>query len=273
LENRNETLPLRPSEQKIKKIGVIGPFADTFNFGTYTGTWGANPAENASTIRQGLLEHLAKTKISEVELVSAWGANSWHYNAQYPIPGYLLSIHGSPGGLQATYYHDTKFQEAAFQAIETPNRDWGLYPPIGLASNSFGVTWEGELEVPAGGEVNGWIGVAISPKTTARLYIDGKLISNPDQSKTGTILGDIMPYTYTAGNGTKPPPGGSEFLFTPGSKHHIRIECEVHANWPRSSAAGVHSKVQLWWNLVDRKDAINQVSYMVISLPPIWSEY
>ncbi|KAJ6097257.1 hypothetical protein N7499_001631 [Penicillium canescens] len=258
LENRSETLPLRPSEQKIKKIGVIGPFADTFNFGTYTGTWGANPAENASTIRQGLLEHLTKTRNSEVEIVSAWGANSWHYNAQYPIPGYLLSTHGSPGGLQATYYHDTKFQEPAFQVIETPNRDWGLYPPIGLASNSFGVTWEGEFEVPAGGEVNGWIGVAVSPKTTARLYIDGKLISKPDQSKIGTILRDIMPYTYAAENGTKPPPGGSEFLFTPGSKHHIRIECEVHANWPRSSAAGVHSKVQLWWNLVDKKDAIGQ---------------
>jgi hypothetical protein len=172
LENRSETLPIKPLDQKIRKIAIVGPFADTFNFGSYTGVWGANPADRASTIRQGLLQHLAKTPNSGVDLASAWGANSWHYNSQYPIPGYLLSTNGSSGALRATYYHDTKFQQAAFQTAEMPNRDWGLYPPVGLASNSFGVVWEGELEVPVSSPVDGWIGVAVSPKTTARLYID-----------------------------------------------------------------------------------------------------
>ncbi|KAF5004464.1 hypothetical protein FDECE_9044 [Fusarium decemcellulare] len=260
LENHNKTLPLRTSEQNISRIAVVGPFADTFNFGSYTGVWGASPTDNASTIRQGVLEHLAQITDSNIDVVSAWGANSWHYNAQYPIPGYLLSTNGSTGGLQATYYHDTKFQDAAFQVTERPNRDWGVYPPIGLASNSFGVVWQGELEVPVSSDVNGWIGVAVSPKTIARLYIDGKLVSQTDYSNPGTILRDIMPYSYTAEHSSDPPPGGSEFLFTPGSKHQIRVECEVHANWPRTSAAGVHSKVQLFWNLVDRKDAVSQAT-------------
>lgn len=263
LENRNETLPLRLSEQKIKKIALVGPFADTFNFGTYTGVWGANPAENASTIRQGLLGHLSKSTNSSFDLVSAWGANTWQYNGQYPIPGYLLSTNSSSGGLLATYYHDTEFQQEAFQVTEMPNRDWGLYAPIGLTSNKFSVTWEGDLEVPVSSEVNGWIGVAVSPKTTVRLYIDGKLIAS-DESGTGTILREIMPYRYTAENGTKPPPGGSGFLFKPGSKHHVRIECQVYPNWPRSSAGGVHSRVQLFWNLVDRKDGVGQVCYVVL---------
>ncbi|KAM6509545.1 hypothetical protein FALCPG4_017196 [Fusarium falciforme] len=258
LENRNRTLPIRPSEQRINKIALVGPFVDLFNYGSYTGVWGANPTNNATTIRQGILEQLARAGHSNVDVASAWGANNWQYNAQCPIPGYLLSVNGSAGGLQATYYHDTKFQDMAFQVIEMPNRDWGLYPPIGLASNSFGVVWEGELEVPVSSEVDGWIGVGVTPKTTARLYIDSKLVSQSDDSNPGTILREIMPYTYTAEKGTGPPPGGSEFLFTPGSKHKVRIECEVYPNWPRSSAAGVHSKVQLFWNLVDRKNAIGQ---------------
>ncbi|KAJ4191824.1 hypothetical protein NW767_010730 [Fusarium falciforme] len=258
LENRNRTLPIRPSEQRINKIALVGPFVDLFNYGSYTGVWGANPTNNATTIRQGILEQLARAGDSNVDVTSAWGANNWQYNAQCPIPGYLLSVNGSAGGLQATYYHDTKFQDMAFQVIEMPNRDWGLYPPIGLASNSFGVVWEGELEVPVSSEVDGWIGVGATPKTTARLYIDSKLVSQSDDSNPGTILREIMPYTYTAEKGTGPPPGGSEFLFTPGSKHKVRIECEVYPNWPRSSAAGVHSRVQLFWNLVDRKNAIGQ---------------
>lgn len=37
LENRDSTLPLIPSEQKIKQIALVGPFIDTFNYGDYSG--------------------------------------------------------------------------------------------------------------------------------------------------------------------------------------------------------------------------------------------
>ncbi|KAM0414654.1 hypothetical protein ACHAPT_013498 [Fusarium lateritium] len=242
---------------RINKIAIVGPFVDLFNYGSYTGPWGANPTGHATTIRHGILNQLAAKDLN-VDVFSAWGANSWQYNAQYPIPGYLLSANSSSGGLQATYYHDVDLHHIAFQTIEMPNHDWGVYPPIGLGSNSFGVVWEGELEVPVSCQVDGWIGVGVTPKTTARLYIDGKLVSQSDDSNPGTILREIMSYTYTTEKGTIPPPGGSEFVFTPGSKHKIRIECKVHPNWPRSSAAGVHSRVQLFWNLVDRNSVIGQ---------------
>jgi hypothetical protein len=258
LENRKSTLPLRPSEQNIQKIALIGPYADTFNFGSYSGTWGANPTDRASTIRQGLLRYLAQDN-----LLSAWGANTWNYNAQHPIPGYLLSANGTQGGLQATYYHDTNFQQFAYQLQETPNRDWGLYPPPRLTSTSFSVIWEGKLEVPVSTPVHGSIGVAVSPGTIVRLYIDQKAIplSGLEGSRNGmgTILGEILPYTFAMEHGTDLPPGGAEFLFAPGAIHNIRIECEAHPDWPREGAHGVHTAVQLWWNLADRKDAVGQV--------------
>jgi hypothetical protein len=46
--------------------------------------------------------------------------------------------------------------------METPNRDWGIYPPNGLPSNSFSVIWEGEVTVPVDIDVNGYIGVGVS---------------------------------------------------------------------------------------------------------------
>ncbi|RSL60448.1 hypothetical protein CEP54_006720 [Fusarium duplospermum] len=258
LENREKTLPIRPSEQKVKKIALLGPFADTFNFGSYSGAWGANPGDHASTIRQGILDHIARSAEPRIELVSAWGSNSWQYNGQYPIPGYLLSSKGLPGGLQATYYHDTKFEDAAFQVTEIPNRDWGLYPPLGLTSTNFSAVWEGELEVPVSSDVNGWIGVAVSPNTSAKLYIDGTLVAESAESNTGNMLREIEPYTYTVSKGDDAPPGGSDFLFRPGSKHQVRIEYRTRVEPGPRKAAGVYSKVQLWWNLVDRKDAVGQ---------------
>ena len=259
LENRNQTLPLQPSQGKLKRIAVIGPFADTFNYGSYTGAWGSNPADSASTIRQGILQHLAKHPRLKIDVTSAWGANSWQYNGQYTIPGYLLSVDGIAGGLQATYYHDTEFQKEAYQTSETPNRDWGLYPPTGLTSSSFSAVWEGDLEVPVSSEVSGFIGVAVSANTTARLFIDDGLVAESLESKSGSFLREIMPYTFTVENGKSAPPGGSEFLFKPGVKHHIRIEFRTLVPEVITKPMGVYSKIQLWWNLVDRKEPISQV--------------
>ena len=32
LENKNKTLPIKPAEQKVTKIALIGPFSDTLNY-------------------------------------------------------------------------------------------------------------------------------------------------------------------------------------------------------------------------------------------------
>lgn len=105
LENKNDTLPLDISS--IGKLAVIGPFGDLLNYGDYAGQFGAYPVAHSSTILQGILNHVRASN-SSAQVVSAAGANTWLYNAQYPIPGYHLSTtNGTPGGLSATYYGET----------------------------------------------------------------------------------------------------------------------------------------------------------------------
>lgn len=48
LENKNSTLPINPIKQNITKIALVGPFADTFNYGDYSGQWGGYPVRNAT---------------------------------------------------------------------------------------------------------------------------------------------------------------------------------------------------------------------------------
>lgn len=260
LENRNATLPINPTQQNIRKIAVVGPFSDTFNFGSYSGMSGTGPSSNASTIRQGIIEHVA-SKYPNVTLVSAWGANTWSYNSQYTIPGYLLSTNGSSGGLTGTYFADTEFKEPILQTIEIPNRDWGLYPPTGLSSNNFSVIWEGELEVPVSSDVEGWLGVAVDGNNTAKLYVDGKLVAQSNATLSGNMQPTIESFTYITANSSAPPIGGSPFTFKPFTKHQIRIEYRAWVYGARTVNDGtVNAQVQLFWNLVDRKDAIDKVS-------------
>ncbi|KAJ7253794.1 glycoside hydrolase family 3 protein [Mycena rebaudengoi] len=117
LENRDNTLPLNPTSQNIRKIALIGPFSDILNYGDYSGQWGMYPTNRSSTVRQAMVEHL-KSNFPSTHLVSSWGTDTWTYH----------------GHIQ-----------------ETPNRDWGLYPPVGLPSNNFSAIWEGELQVPVDG--------------------------------------------------------------------------------------------------------------------------
>ncbi|KAH8805249.1 glycoside hydrolase family 3 protein [Xylogone sp. PMI_703] len=259
LENRNATLPINPSKQNISTIAVIGPFSDILNFGDYSGMSGTAPSANASTIREGIVEQI-KSKCSNVKVLSAWGTNTWQYNGQYPIPGYHLSVNGSAGGLKATYFADTEFKEPVFQAVEVPNRDWGLYPPYNLLpSNNFSVIWEGELDVPVTSEVEGWIGVAVGGNTTAKLYIDGQLVAQSNSTPSGIMQPTIEGYTYIVSNSSSPPLGAFDFTFKPSSKHQIRIEYQAWVYAVRSLSTGtINSQVQMFWNLVDRKKAISQ---------------
>ncbi|KAF7331116.1 Glycoside hydrolase family 3 protein [Mycena venus] len=258
LENRDATLPIKPAEQNIKSIALIGPFSDILNYGDYSGPWGAYPTANSSTIRQAMTAHLAATA-PDVSLVSSWGSNTWLYNGQYNIPGYLLSADGVPGGLRATYYADTNFTHAVFTTQETPNRDWGIYPPVGLPSNNFSAVWEGELEVPVDRDVQGWIGVGVNANTTARLFVDDKLVSESPLTLSGNIIGNIESLSYDITNGTFPPPGSSAFTFTKGATHKIRVEFQAW-NYVQKfeNVNSVNAQIELFWNLVDTTDPVGQ---------------
>ena len=259
LENRNTTLPLKPSQQGIKKIALVGPFGDVLNYGDYSGQWGSTPTEYSTTIRQAMIKHLALNDPS-VEVVSTWGANTWLYNAQYTIPSYLLSSDGTSGSLTATYFNSVDFNDPILPIPDTPNRDWGLYPPNGLSSNNFSVIFEGELSSPVDIDTEGWLGVAINANTSARLYVDGHLLTTYGPTSDGDILSDIPPLPYSVINGTMPPPGSSAFTFSKGAIYKIRLEFQAW-NYVQKfeNVDSLNAQVELFWNLVDKSDAIGKV--------------
>ncbi|RDW61408.1 glycoside hydrolase family 3 protein [Coleophoma crateriformis] len=259
LENRNQTLPIKPTAQGIRKLALIGPFGDTLNYGDYSGAYGAYPVSKSSTIRQAISEYL-KANASGVELVSSWGVNDWYFNAQRNIPGYLLSTpDGKSGGLLGTYYTDTEFKEAIFQKVEAPNRDWGLFPPNGLPSTNFSVIWEGLLTVPVDGEVEGWIGVALSANTTAKLYIDDELVQHTEMSTESYIQSNIPGIGFTAVNSTSAPAGGTAFTYSPGKVHKIRLEYQVYNLAQKmENSFSLNAEIELFWNLVDQKNPIQK---------------
>lgn len=256
LENRNSTLPLKPNS--LKRIALIGPFADIFNFGDYSGQFGSYPIYNATTLRQSMSVYI-KDNASSVELVSSWGSNSYDYNGQYAIPPYLLSANGTIGGLLATYYADTNFTTPVVRRIETPARDWGLYPPPGLPSNNFSATWEGMLTVPVDLDVDGFIGVAVSSNTTAKLYVDGKLVSTSPLTTTGNLLSNIPGLTFVQANATIPPAGSETFTFRKGATHRIRIEYQAYNTYQKiENQSSLNAEIVFFWNLVDQKSATQQ---------------
>lgn len=258
LKNNNNTLPFDASSQSLKKIALIGPLADSLNYGDYSGQFGAYPTDNSQTIRQGILNFLESEK-SDIQLLSSWGANTWTSNVQYPIPGYHFSTNGSAGGLSATYFADTNFTTPLVKKIEVPVLDWGLYPPPGLPSNNFSAIWEGELIVPTDGIVDGWLGVAVSANTTARLFIDDQLLVDVPFSETSNILSNIPPLSYTSVNSTLPPPGSAEFTFHPGAKHNIRLEYQTWNLYQKvENVVSLNSEVLLFWNLVDRSAPVEK---------------
>ncbi|KAK5991890.1 putative beta-glucosidase I-like protein [Cladobotryum mycophilum] len=248
LKNDNQTLPLNPSG---KKIALVGPFADTLNLGDYAGALGQYPAKYATTIRQGILDNLKAKGSSPDQLKSSWGTNSWEYNNQYVIPAYLLSANGSSGGLQATYFANTNFTGSKITRVETPSLDWGIYPPPGLTSNNFSAIWEGELESPVDVDLNGWVGLAVGPNSTSKLYIDNKLVSSKEYGPQGNLLGTIEGYGWIQANSTLPPQGGVQFAFKKGAKHHVRIEFQSWNEYKKTANINsVNSQLLFWWNLV-----------------------
>ncbi|KAJ5382055.1 beta-glucosidase [Penicillium cataractarum] len=258
LENKDSILPLHPDRQGISQIALLGPFSDSFNYGDYSGQWGGYPVNNASTIRQSVAEHLA-TEFPTTKLVTAWGANSWSYNGQYNVPPYLLSANEIAGGLLATYFADTNFTDARVQRVETPSLDWGLYPPEGLPSNNFSVTWEGNIHIPVDTTTDGWLGVAVYANTSAKVYIDDALHVDVQATDSGNILSNIPGLSYTTTNETAPPPGSAPFTFNKNATHKVRLEYQAWSYVQKfENVNSLNAQVLLFWNLVDRTDPVKQ---------------
>ncbi|GAW26268.1 putative glycoside hydrolase family 3 protein [Rosellinia necatrix] len=140
--------------------------------------------------------------------------------------------------------------------VETPALDWGLYPPDGLPSNNFSAIWEGNVQSPVDVDVDGWIGVAVGPNSTVRLFVDGEEIMSQGidgLSASGTIMGNIMSYDYITNNGTAPPAGSAPFTFRKGETYGVRIEYQAF-NLAKKTANvnSLNAQMLLFWNLVSR---------------------
>ncbi|KAK8079408.1 Glycoside hydrolase family 3 [Apiospora hydei] len=243
LENRNNTLPLRPQEQNINRIALIGPFADTMNYGDYSGAWGQYPAAAAKTLRGG-----------------SAGVHE------------LIQQHQDGARFQLGRQH-VGIQCSTVERMEVPALDWGMYPPPGLPSNNFSIIWEGELASPVDLDVDGWIGVAVGPNTTAKLYVDDELVmahGTADQTlfDPGTVMGNIMQYTFTQANSTQPPSGSTPLTFRKGETYRIRIEYQAYNLHKKTeNVSSLNSQMILFWNLVGRKgdDAVSQAAELAAS--------
>ncbi|KAF3766486.1 family 3 glycoside hydrolase [Cryphonectria parasitica EP155] len=266
LENRDATLPLKPVEQNISTVALIGPFSDVLNYGDYSGQWGEYPADNANTIRQALLAY-SENPEHPFKLVSSWGANTWEYNAQYVIPPYLLSSpDGTPGGLQVTYFATTNFSNPTVTRTEVPALDWGIYPPPGLPSNNFSAIWEGRLTSPVDVDTNGWIGVAVGANTTSKLFVNGNPVTSWGNPLTAdnNILGNIQQFDYIQVNSTLPPEGSAPFMFRAGETYDIRIEYQAFNLYKKTeNVVSLNSQLLLFWNLVSSDPADDAVSQAV----------
>jgi hypothetical protein len=263
LENRNSTLPLSCSSSP-RKLALIGPFADMLNYGDYSGQFGQYPVAHSSTLREGILRQLEASN-SSTELVSAWGCNTWLYNAQYPIPGYhLQSMNGTTGGLDATYFANPNFSEPLVTKTEVPVRDWGLYPPPGLPSNNFSAVWEGMLNVPVSVSTQGWLGVGIAWNSTAKLYVDGDLLVDVPLTTSGNIPSNIPSRAFSLQNSTLPPPGSAPFTFEPGAQHKIRLEFQSWNLFQKiANMNSLNAEILLFWNLVDGSSPTSALSQAV----------
>jgi len=137
LKNQDNILPLKPD--KIKRIAVIGPNADTFITGG--GSSRTTPFHSVSTL-EGLKQAVKGVKGTEV-----------NYTMGIPNLNYLCSksvFYSEPGstttGLRAEYFNNKYLSDTpkAIRVDKIVNNEWVQTPSItGIGEDNFSVRWTG----------------------------------------------------------------------------------------------------------------------------------
>jgi len=159
-------LPL--DANKIKSIAVVGPNADSLQFGDYTG----KPANPAVTTLNGIRNKVGdKVKINSVEWVTAPTVAEY---AMAPASAYSVDNNGKTiKGLKAEYFTKDIAQDKP--AITRFEKELNLNRsniPSGLVGTSFTVRWTGKIK-PA---VNGAHYLSLNVIGEATVSINGKVI-------------------------------------------------------------------------------------------------
>jgi beta-glucosidase len=204
LENRNGTLPLKPS---IRKLAVVGPTADLLESveGNYNGV-ASHPVPPLDGMRK---------QFGNENILYAPGSILADGTAA-PIPSAYLRTDASltTAGLKAEYFDNLQLEGAPklVRVDARINFDWNRVPPAAdLPLTVFSVRWTGELVPPAAGDyvlgVRGprpFMAVAAggpnapSPAQAdrIRLYVDDKLVmdshSNPANARL--TFADTQPH-------------------------------------------------------------------------------
>ncbi len=211
LKNEHETLPLRAG---IGRIAVVGPTAELVQSlqGNYNG-----PPPSPVYPLEGIEKRFASAKV-----VYAQGSTLVDGLAM-PIEHTALHPAGGKGdGLTAEYFSskDLSGQPVLTRVDRNINFNWDKFAPVsGLARNDYSVRWSGEIAPPAAGDYKLGVRVnycyACENAEGFKLYLDGKLILESGQGKTGergAVLESAVHFS-----GTKPHPIRLEYFHGGGS--------------------------------------------------------
>ncbi len=161
LKNANSTLPLDPA--KLKKIAVIGPFADLKQGGSGGSSSVYSPYE--VTALQGI-----KTALEgKAEVVYAKGAETGEQVFD------AIPTSAFPDGLKGEYFATKTFEGEPTVTRTDANLDfdWGHgSPDPKIPNDNFNARWTGTLVAPKTGKFI----LGTSSDDGSRLYVDGKLV-------------------------------------------------------------------------------------------------
>lgn len=166
LENRDQTLPLKPS---LRRLAVIGAEADTVRFGGYSGT-GIAPVSMLAGIRARAGR--------DVQVRYARGVP--RLSPQHTVIPESAFSHDSAGlsrpGLRARLWDNNSFSGTPRVERVDPRVDFGWTlssPAQGIPYDWYSGTWTGRLRVPAGGVRR----IGIEGNDGYRLRINGRVVA------------------------------------------------------------------------------------------------
>lgn len=191
LKNDKNFLPL--DKNKIKKLAVIGPYADKVCFGNYSG----KPTK-AVTLLEGI-----KNKVgSQVEVKYALGCP--RVGHLEPVESIYLKTEDGQQGLKGEYFDNMDLQGTPkfVRVDKNVQFDWADKSPApDFPADNFSVRWTGKIISPS----TGTFAISAGSDDGIRLFIDGK-----------KILDNWVVRAYTEDR--------AEINLTKGQEYSIKIE-------------------------------------------------